>query len=145
MFFLQTAHAEAEEASDSVAEDFLNKRIDNVDEFLDQFLVSCFDSYVSGHSYFDICSFLQEKRKLCHLRRIKVDKMKELLDAPQQATTSTTPARRAPPPPAAYNLPAPVAAPTNSWGAAPAYPAPAAGAALPYPINPQASGMPMYP
>merc|ERR1712039_961993 len=72
---LQTAHAEAEEASDSVANDFLNKRIENVDEFLDEFL---------------------EKRKLCHLRRIKVDKMKELLDNPQQKTT-TAPARRAPP------------------------------------------------
>ena len=48
---MQTAHAEAEEASDSVAEDFLNKRIDNVDEFLDQFLVSCFDSSDSGHLF----------------------------------------------------------------------------------------------
>ena len=69
--------------------------------------------------------------------------MKELLDNPQQKTT-TAPARRAPPPPAAYNLPAPVAAP-NSWGPAPPYAAPAAGVALPYPINPTASGMPMYP
>ena len=37
---LQAAHAEAEEASDAIADDFLNKRIDNVDEFLEQFLVS---------------------------------------------------------------------------------------------------------
>ena len=49
---MQTAHAEAEEASDSVAEDFLNKRIDNVDEFLDQFLVSSLDFSISGHPYF---------------------------------------------------------------------------------------------
>jgi len=121
---LQTAHAEAEEASDSFADDFLNKRIDSVDEFLDTFL---------------------ERRKLCHMRRIKVDKMKELLDAPQQ--TTMTPSRRAPPLPAAYNLPAPVAAPNaiNNWGAAPAYSTPPGGANLPYPINPTASGMPMYP
>ena len=52
LLFSQTAHAEAEEASDSVADDFLNKRIDNVDEFLDKFLVSCSNSDCCGESSF---------------------------------------------------------------------------------------------
>ena len=141
---LQTAHAEAEEASDSIADDFLNKRIESVDEFLEKFLVSVAKP-VMRKSIFQ-SDILQERRKLCHTRRIKVDKMKELLEA-QQTTATATPSRRAPPPPAAYNLPAPVAAPnpTNNWGRPAAYPSASAANNLPYPINPTASGMPMYP
>lgn len=54
---LQTAAAEMEEESEKVAERFLEGDID-VDSFLDQF---------------------QTKRKLMHLRRVKADKMSDLL------------------------------------------------------------------
>ena len=65
-------------------------------------------------------TFIQEKRKLAHLRRIKVEKMKELLENERRGggssnSQTSTPTRRAPPPPAAYNVPAPVAAPANNW------------------------------
>ena len=43
----------------------------------------------------------QEKRKLAHMRRIKVDKMKELL-LQQSQTGGSTPSRQAPPPPMMY-------------------------------------------
>ena len=58
LLFSQTAHAEAEEASDSFADDFLNKRIDSVDEFLDSFLVSCSNSECFGDSNFYLNLYL---------------------------------------------------------------------------------------
>ena len=63
----------------------------------------------------------QERRKVAHLRRIKVDKMKELL-----ARKVSTPSRAAPPPP----------------GASPGYPS--LGTPLPYPSH-SYSNMPLPP
>ncbi|KAK6641563.1 hypothetical protein RUM44_013276 [Polyplax serrata] len=54
---LQTAAAESEEESENIADQFYNKSIET-EEFLEQF---------------------QAVRKLMHLRRVKADKMKELL------------------------------------------------------------------
>ncbi|EEB12931.1 conserved hypothetical protein [Pediculus humanus corporis] len=54
---LQAAAAESEEKSEDIADQFYNKVIE-MDEFLEQF---------------------QSERKLMHLRRVKADKMKELL------------------------------------------------------------------
>ncbi len=49
----------------------------------------------------------QEKRKTAHMRRIKVDKMKELLEEERRNPGGSTPSRRAPAPPqpAQYNPP----------------------------------------
>ncbi|XP_058807023.1 vacuolar protein sorting-associated protein 37B [Phymastichus coffea] len=57
---LQAAAAEIEEESEKVAEKFLGADMD-VDDFLEQFLT---------------------RRKLMHLRKVKVDKMKEILRRP---------------------------------------------------------------
>ena len=103
---LQAAAAEAEETSDKTAEEFMQKKnIENMDEFLDSFI---------------------EQRKVSHLRRIKADKMKDLIL--NGAGASTTPIRRAPPPPV-YNHP------SDS----------AANGGLPYPIHPAAAAFPQFP
>ncbi|CAB0034882.1 unnamed protein product [Trichogramma brassicae] len=57
---LQTAAAEMEEESEKIAEKFLTSDLE-VDEFLEQFLT---------------------KRKIMHMRKVKVDKMKELMKRP---------------------------------------------------------------
>jgi ESCRT-I complex subunit VPS37 len=54
---LKAAAAESEEASDKIAEDFMDKGI-TIDEFLEQF---------------------KSSRMEMHLRKLKVDKMQELL------------------------------------------------------------------
>ena len=58
------------------------------------------DSYIQSgdRSIEQFIEEYQEKRKLAHMRRIKVDKMKELLARKQSAT----PSRQAPPPPGGY-------------------------------------------
>eukprot|EP00092_Neocalanus_flemingeri_P012818 GFUD01013811.1.p1 GENE.GFUD01013811.1~~GFUD01013811.1.p1 ORF type:complete len:213 (-),score=105.17 GFUD01013811.1:115-753(-) len=71
---LEAANQEAEEESETLMEDFLQDG-GSVEQFLENY---------------------QEKRKLAHLRRIKVDKMKELL------RKKSGPARTAPPPPLPY-------------------------------------------
>jgi hypothetical protein len=92
----------------------------------------------------------QEKRKVYHLRRVKLDKMKEIIEG---KTKQLTPIRAAPRPPpngpvraaAPYPVSGPSAAPANSWGmpiSPTGYP-PAAPANLPYPLHP--NGMPVMP
>ncbi|XP_020707243.1 vacuolar protein sorting-associated protein 37B [Athalia rosae] len=58
---LQTSAAEMEEESEKIKENFLNEEME-VDEFLEQFL---------------------SRRKIMHLRKVKVDKMKELMTNPR--------------------------------------------------------------
>ena len=63
------------------------------------------DSYIQSgdRSIEQFIEEYQEKRKLAHMRRIKVDKMKELLAKKQSASgISATPSRQAPPPPGGY-------------------------------------------
>ena len=96
---LEAANQEAEEESDNLMETFLQDG-GPVDLFLEDY---------------------QEKRKLAHLRRIKVDKMKELI------LKKSTPARVAPPPPQGY----------------PGYGQPSSNP-LPYPSQPMYN-MPMAP
>ncbi|XP_014211099.1 vacuolar protein sorting-associated protein 37C [Copidosoma floridanum] len=67
---LQTAAAEIEEESEKVAEKFLAGETE-VDEFLEQFL---------------------SRRKIMHLRKVKVDKMRELMRRPPQAANPVYPA-----------------------------------------------------
>lgn len=71
---------EAEEESETLMDTFLQTGDTQIEQFLEEY---------------------QEKRKVAHLRRIKVDKMKELLA--QKASSGNTPARHAPPPPMQYS------------------------------------------
>ena len=102
---LQAATQEVEEESENLMESFLQTGDRNVETFMEEYL---------------------EKRKLAHLRRTKVDKMKELLRQRQEAGGTSTPSRQAPPPPLPY----------------PGYNQPSTN--LPYP-NPSFSNMPMPP
>jgi len=77
---LEAANQEAEEESETLMDTFLQTGDTQIEQFLEEY---------------------QEKRKLAHLRRIKVDKMKELLA--RKASSGSTPARQAPPPPMQYS------------------------------------------
>eukprot|EP00095_Tigriopus_kingsejongensis_P007344 maker-scaffold589_size129586-snap-gene-0.47 protein:Tk07344 transcript:maker-scaffold589_size129586-snap-gene-0.47-mRNA-1 annotation:"vacuolar protein-sorting" len=114
---LQTAAAEEDEASETVAQDFVNGEAESVDKFLEVFM---------------------EKRRISHLRRVKADKLKEMMEARR---SSVTPTRRAPPPPAIYNLPAP--SPSGLPYPVSGLAAPSSSNHLPYPMIP--SGMPFAP
>jgi len=70
---LQASNQEAEEESENIADEFLNNG-GSIEDFVDNF---------------------REKRKVAHLRRIKIDKMRELLAGKK----TTGPSRQAPPPP----------------------------------------------
>jgi len=75
---LQAANQEAEEESENLMESFLQTGDQQIEHFIEEY---------------------QERRKLAHMRRIKVDKMKELL----LNRGTSTPARHAPPPPMQYS------------------------------------------
>ena len=105
------------------------------------------DEYLARHESFHF----QEKRKTYHLRRVKLEKMKEMMEG--KAKQQLTPIRAAPKPPsvsgfpgprvAPYPVSGPSPAPANSWGmpiSPNGYPA---APNLPYPINP--TGMPNGP
>merc|ERR1712083_86565 len=112
---LEAANQEVEEESEQMTDAFLSGG-DNLDEFLEQY---------------------HEKRKLAHLRRVKVDKLKELIRGRRQQQQQGTPSRAAPPPPGVQQQ----RGPTFSWGApGPGY------EQLPYPAQPQYNmPMPMPP
>ncbi|XP_012530289.1 vacuolar protein sorting-associated protein 37B [Monomorium pharaonis] len=97
---LQAAAAEIEEESEGIAEKFLAGDIE-VDEFLDQFL---------------------SRRKLMHLRKVKVDKLRELI---RKGHSNSTPGY-----PIASNFP----------GLAPSIPYPTGPVAMPMPLP----GLPVY-
>ncbi|XP_011871436.1 PREDICTED: vacuolar protein sorting-associated protein 37B isoform X1 [Vollenhovia emeryi] len=97
---LQAAAAEIEEESEGLAEKFLAGDIE-VDEFLDQFL---------------------SRRKLMHLRKVKVDKLRELM---RKGHSNSTPGY-----PIASNFP----------GMTPSIPYPTGPVAMPMPLP----GMPVY-
>ena len=80
---LQAATQEVEEESENLMESFLQSGDRNVEQFMEEYL---------------------DKRKLAHLRRTKVDKMKELLQQQRQegGGTNSTPTRQAPRPPLPY-------------------------------------------
>lgn len=106
LILLEAANQEAEEESETMVEFFMADG-GSLEEFLENY---------------------KEKRKLAHLRRIKIDKMRELISNKQN-----TPSRPAPPPPSntsASQLPYP----TNSAGTGfPGYPPiPTPGYAAPY-------------
>lgn len=70
---LQASNQEAEEESELIADEFLNNG-GSIEDFVDNF---------------------REKRKVAHLRRVKIDKMRELLAGKK----ASGPSRQAPPPP----------------------------------------------
>ncbi|EFN81711.1 vacuolar protein sorting-associated protein 37B [Harpegnathos saltator] len=99
---LQAAAAEIEEESETVAEKFMAGDIE-VDEFLDQFLT---------------------RRRLMHLRKVKVDKLKDLIR--KGFSASSVPGY-----PTISNFP----------GMAPSIPYPTGSVAMPMPLP---SGLPVY-
>ncbi|KYN50488.1 Vacuolar protein sorting-associated protein 37B, partial [Trachymyrmex cornetzi] len=98
---LQAAAAEIEEESEGIAQKFLAGDIE-VDEFLDQFL---------------------SRRKLMHLRKVKVDKLREII---RKGHSNSTPGY----PTIASNFP----------GLAPSIPYPTGPVAMPMPLP----GLPVY-
>lgn len=117
---LQSATLQAEEESENLAEKFLEKVLD-VDMFVEEF---------------------QQRRKLAHLRKVKADKMKELVAKQKHSLQQigvTNHARPAPPPPNYTN-------PFSNNPVPLPYPIPSAGGNLPYPLFPpsNASSLP-YP
>lgn len=120
MALLQSAASQAEDESEAVADKFLDRTLD-VDTFVEEF---------------------QARRKTAHLRRVKTDKMKELM-AKQKTTSSSNLMRPAPPPPPVFasQAPQPMSFTPNN-----PLPYPTTASNLPYPIFPpnQPSGMP-YP
>merc|ERR1712181_192001 len=111
---LEAANQEVEEESEQMTDRFLSGG-ENLDEFLEHY---------------------HEKRKLAHLRRVKVDKLKELVRGRNQQQGQGTPSRAAPPPPGHQQR-----AGNYSWGGrGPGY------EQLPYPAQPQYNmPMPMPP
>lgn len=118
---LEAANQEGEEESEKVAEEFLDNGGD-VEEFIETF---------------------RDKRKLVHLRRIKIDKMRELIAAGgRNPSSSGGPARPAPPPPVMQGPGG--GAPYNMYNPpGPNYHQPSTSA-LPYPSQPSYA-MPMMP
>jgi len=120
LILLEAANQEAEEESETMIELFMDDQARPLQEFMDSY---------------------KEKRKLAHLRRIKIDKMRELLNNKQN-----NPSRPAPPPPNQYNS-AGTRLPYPSVGGGPGYP-PVNYPALPtpsYPVYPPTQGSPAYP
>merc|ERR1719175_105437 len=112
---LEAANQEVEEESEQMTDTFLSGG-DNLDEFLEQY---------------------HEKRKLAHLRRVKVDKLKELIRGRNQGQQGT-PSRAAPPPPGGHQQ----RGGNYSWGGR----GPGYEQQLPYPAQPQYNmPMPMPP
>jgi len=112
---LETAHQQVEEESEVMTDSFLGGE-GVLEEFLERY---------------------HEKRKLAHLRRVKVDKLKETLAG--GGRQQNTPSRSAPPPPTGRpggtgGAGGAGGAPGYSWGAP----------QLPYPATPQYN-MPMPP
>lgn len=115
---LQSATLQAEEESEQLAEKFLEKTLD-VDTFVEEF---------------------QQRRKRAHLRKVKADKMKELVARQKnsvQQSVLTNHARPAPPPPSYLNQ--------FSTTSLPPYPAPNGAGNLPYPIFPPSNPSMPYP
>ena len=82
---------EAEEESETMMDSYIQSGDRSIEQFIEEY---------------------QEKRKLAHMRRIKVDKMKELL---ARKGSSTTPSRQAPPPPGGYGGGNPLPYPSQSY------------------------------
>jgi ESCRT-I complex subunit VPS37 len=98
---LQTEAAKSEEESEVCAETFLSQRSD-VEEFLQKYIAL---------------------RTKAHLRKVKVEKMSELVRDHERQKTAPVPAPRpAPQPPYSSPYSAPYSAPTNGWPGAPSYP-----------------------
>jgi len=98
---LQASNQQVEEESEIMMDEFLSQG-GSVEDFLEQY---------------------HDKRKLAHMRRVKVDKLKEL------TTKKQGPARSAPLPPTGQGR-SPGGVPNYNWSGGPGYDA------LPYPSQP---------
>ena len=126
---IQSSASQTEEESDQLAEKFLDKTLD-VDTFIEEF---------------------QNRRKTAHLRKVKAEKMKELIAKQKQSSSGGPPARPAPLPPVYMSQQPP--APLFSAPSSLPYPmggaSGAAASSLPYPMFPPnqsaSGGMQPYP
>lgn len=107
---LQSATLQAEEESEQLADKFLDRALD-VDTFVEEF---------------------QQRRKMAHLRKVKADKMKELVAKQKHNVQQIANHVRPAPPPPTYSTNQPL---LNS-SPLPPYPMPSAAGNLPYPIFP---------
>merc|ERR1711953_735143 len=83
-YLLEVDASKAESESDEIVNQYLDKTIENTDDFLEQFL---------------------SLRKTMYMRRVKMDKMKEIIQNPPQVKTPARKAPEPPPAPQAANLP----------------------------------------
>jgi len=120
-YLLEVDASKAETESDDIANDYLEKTIESTDEFLEKFVAL---------------------RKIMYLRRVKLDKLKELIRNPTR-----TPVRKAPEAPPAAAMYTPPSFGANPYAPGSAVPAPVnnwdqqsgghpGGSNLPYPLNP---------
>jgi len=120
-YLLEVDASKAESESDEIVNQYLDKTIESTDDFLEKFVAL---------------------RKTMYLRRVKLDKMREIIQNPQ---SQRTPVRKAPDvPPAAANYTPPFGGvpygsgnvpPPNNWDST------NHAANLPYPLRPNV-GMP---
>lgn len=89
---IQSSASQTEEESDQLADKFLDRTLD-VDTFVEEF---------------------QNHRKMAHLRKVKAEKMKELISK-QKQSSGGPPARPAPLPPGMSQPPAPLFAGNNTF------------------------------
>jgi len=127
--------AELDTKQGNVSPDTLLALLEAANQEVEEESETMMDTFLSGGgSLEDFLEQYHEKRKLAHLRRVKVDKMKELT---ARARQGGTPARAAPPPPGQGRSPAGGVA--YNWSErGPGY------QGLPYPAHPQYN-MPMPP
>eukprot|EP00096_Caligus_rogercresseyi_P005541 TRINITY_DN2127_c0_g1_i2.p1 TRINITY_DN2127_c0_g1~~TRINITY_DN2127_c0_g1_i2.p1 ORF type:complete len:262 (+),score=86.36 TRINITY_DN2127_c0_g1_i2:304-1089(+) len=139
---LEAAYAEAEEFSETIADSFLEGNESNLEEFLEKF---------------------QEARKLSHCRRVKVDKLKEIIaKESSKASTTSSPfslssqpsskhpsagGNAAPPPPSSLPYPSPYPGISMPMPFAESLAPQLPSLNLPYPLQPPTGYpyMPSYP
>jgi len=121
---LQTAAVQAEEESETLANNFLDQNLD-VETFVDEF---------------------QLVRKKAHLRRVKTDKIKEL-ESKKKYEPVTNPMRPAPPVPSYSRQPASLSSIPNHQPSNlpyPIFPPNQPQSSLPYPMYPNHGMFPRY-
>uniref|UniRef100_A0A0K2V251 Vacuolar protein sortingassociated protein 37Blike [Megachile rotundata] n=1 Tax=Lepeophtheirus salmonis TaxID=72036 RepID=A0A0K2V251_LEPSM len=118
---LEAAYAEAEEFSEKLSDGFLDGSEESLDDFLEKF---------------------QEARNLSHSRRVKVDKMKEIIAKESSMPSSRIPEPVGALPPPSIQIPYPH---YSNWNASSCNPSVPPLSALPYPTQPTSMIYPFMP
>ncbi|CAB4059775.1 VPS37 [Lepeophtheirus salmonis] len=116
-----SAYAEAEEFSEKLSDGFLDGSEESLDDFLEKF---------------------QEARNLSHSRRVKVDKMKEIIAKESSMPSSRIPEPVGALPPPSIQIPYPH---YSNWNASSCNPSVPPLSALPYPTQPTSMIYPFMP